>query len=207
MSARFVLVLVLAVSGSKAESEKKLQQAASDYAMTIDIAGPTTKADSGITCAPMTSTHVTIALPLFLPELKRYPKDFFTGAGIERMVLCGELTRGGQAWGGLAVGNGTFYLNLKNANVSAAHAARTFHHEVFHLVDEIDDKEWSSISGGFISDYAKTSPVEDRAELYSEMMVNSRGVAKKASGNSALERKQKLVESFVQKKLPGVQLR
>lgn len=206
----FTLLAVLlsaqagAVSGSRADGEKKLQQTASDYGLQIDIAGFGTKVDSGVTCSSMSSTHVTLALPIFLPQMKRYPRDFFSSAGIQRMVLCGDLVSDGRKLGGLAIGGRTFYLNLKSANLNAKHAARVFHHEVFHLVDVMDDGEWGRIRGGFISDYAKTGPREDRAELFSEMMVNARGVASKSASNPALKQKAQLIDRWVEAELPDL---
>ena len=85
-----------AAAGSRAESEEKLARASTAYDMKIDIAGDDTGVDSGVTCASMTSTHATLALPIFLPELTRYPSDFFSSTGIQRMVLCGDLTHGGK---------------------------------------------------------------------------------------------------------------
>lgn len=187
-----------AVSGSRAEGERKLAEAAAEYDMAIEIAGGGTKADRGVSCAAMSATHVTLALPLFVPELRRYPRDFFSSVGISRMVLCGDLTWDGKRVGGLAVGGSrTFYLNLKSANVSPGHAASSLHHEVFHLIDRVDEREWARTSGGFVSDYARTSPREDRAELFAQLMVNRRSVTSRASGNRALAEKVERLDGWV----------
>lgn len=197
----FVSVLLAATTahaGSRADSEKKLAAAAQERGMSIDIAGAGTSVDRGVSCAAMSSSHATIALPLFLPQLQRYPSDFFTGAGIQRMVLCGDLSHDGKNWGGLAFyASNTFYVNLKHANTNPTHATKTFHHEVFHLIDSMDDGAWSSAGGGYVSDYAKTGPREDRAETFAEMMTSPKN-ASRAKAKAAL------IKDFVQSNHPAL---
>ena len=194
----FVLVASIASAGSKAESERKLQAAAEERNMSIEIAGAGTSVDRGVTCKAMTSSHATIAVPLFLPQLQRYPTDFFSGAGIQRMVLCGDLSQDGKSWGGLAFyGSNTFYVNLKHANTNPTHATKTFHHEVFHLIDSMDDGAWSDAGGGYVSDYAKTGPREDRAETFAEMMVAPKSASK-------VKAKAALIKDYVGSNYPGL---
>jgi hypothetical protein len=175
-----------AVNGNRSDTERKLAAAAEERNMSIDIAAADTPVDRGVTCAAMSSSHATIALPLFLPQLERYPTDFFSNAGIQRMVLCGDLASKGKALGGLAVyASNTFYVSLKHANTNPGHATKAFHHEVFHLIDSMDDVAWSRAGGGYVSEYAKTGPKEDRAETFATMMTTPKN-AEKVKAKAAL---------------------
>ncbi len=131
---------------------------------------------------------------LIAEEMGRYPARLVELSGLKRVVVCADLTSQGKAVGGRS-DPGTIWLNAKAEN--ARLKRRLFHHEFFHLLEfnQIPPGgfsnqflvEWESICGreaydatssaadprkeGFINYYARKNPSEDRAEIYSMLLV------------------------------------
>jgi hypothetical protein len=174
---------------------------------------------SGIRVWPPIALDLDASLAPLIAELSVYPDGFFKAAGIERVVLSRGLERGGKPWGGFAIWagaqKGTLYVSLR----SVRHAAVTIHHEVFHLAQHVRSvqaraPEWRACNPkGFsydaegpmdraaprvatITDYARTSLVEDQAEVFAWLVADSGFIDEQASRDEAIACKAKLAKDF-----------
>lgn len=137
-------------------------------------------------------------LPLLEEELERYPDGFLGAVGIDRVVLGHHLHRGDSWLGGMAsTGDKAIFLSVPLTTFGCRYAAKTIHHEVFHMVDlnnphAFPRDEWESLNPtgfvyrwskwgeepqplGFVSRYATRNATEDRAETFETMVVDGLG--------------------------------
>ena len=108
----------------------------------VHIAGAATKFTAGvfpntIEGEPLKEQQLLDSLPLLLSELDRYPVDAIKSAGIHRIVLCGTLSIGHKAEGGLAdFASSTVYLSIPDWDADGSSLPRSLDHEIFHFIDE-----------------------------------------------------------------------
>ena len=138
------------------------------------------------------------ALDEIVAAFQRYPTAFLESSKIEHVALCRKLHNGTGAVtepAGLADPSARILFVSVNGlletqvGFDTGDLAETVHHEVFHMIDRhsrIDD-EWHGLNpagfvyaeredrwtrpDGFVSAYAATSPVEDRASVFQFLMV------------------------------------
>lgn len=78
--------------------------------------------------------------PMLIDEFSRYPKEFIEKSGLRQIVLCTELTFGGQSRNAIPdLQNSTLYLDIAQADATPAYRKSVIHHEFFHIVDYRDD--------------------------------------------------------------------
>ena len=169
---------------------------------------------------PPSALDVTSSAPALLNELTIYPDAFLKSSGLKRVVIARGLERHGTAWGGFAFWagpkKGTLYVSLRNL----ARAAVTIHHEVFHLTQHTSAIEsrrdsWSACNPpGFvyavdgeidrtrqrvatITGYARTSLVEDQAEMFAWAVSDGAFMAQQSQQDEAIACKAKLIRTFV----------
>lgn len=136
---------------------------------------------------------------LLVSELTLYSPEAIRASKLERLVLCSDLRGAEETVAGLAdIGFlvvDTIFVNIDRAARIWEHARRTVHHELFHCMDYHDDGyidfEWRKLNTpdftywhlnnltvcesheeGFLQDYCKSSEWEDKAVVFSYMMVN-----------------------------------
>lgn len=105
------------------------------------------------------------------------------------------------------------YLNIKGGG-AWLYMRAAFHHELFHMIDYFDDingyydQKWKSLNRpgfvyhkdriegqrakpqlGFISEYAMDAVIEDKAEVYSYLLIDHKGTEKLAREDRILARK------------------
>lgn len=186
------------------------------------LTGDSSKAvevSSGIVVWAPIALDLDVSLPALIAELSVYPDGFFKAAGLKRIVLTRGLERDRRAWGGFATwagpDKGTLYVSLRNV----VRAAVTIHHEVFHLAQHTRavsarEGDWRACNPkGFlyysegpvdraaprvatITDYARTSLVEDEAEVFAWLVADASFVDGQASRDEAIACKAKLVKDF-----------
>ncbi|HVA48296.1 MAG TPA: hypothetical protein VNH11_18160 [Pirellulales bacterium] len=167
--------------------------------------------------APVNADDLDDYVPILSEEFFLYPVEFINAVNLRRIVLCTRLMNGDTEAGGLAdLTNRTIYLNVSVSNDGYLRGA--FHHELFHLADDaqgrrnFDDEEWSSHNPpgfdyrggpwsmlanslsdtavpGFVSEYALTAVHEDKAELFSRLMVLGGELEECAASDSFLRGK------------------
>lgn len=166
-------------------------------------------------------------LRLFAAELFLYPVNAVSASGLKRVVLCKGLTVHGQEVGGTAsAGDGTLFLNVSNDSPLAASAAvhhELFH--FFDYADDGivgQDDRWSALNvpgfiygcglnsrrdpwaleftesfPGFLTRYCMAAVEEDKAEVFSHLVVNRSYVLRRAEKDPRLKAKLRAIESSV----------
>jgi hypothetical protein len=165
------------------------------------------------------STQVRVYTNLLAAELAVYPPDFIKRSNIERLVLCTNLRSHRHKVSGITDMGlfkiDTLFLDLSHTAHNWDFSRRTFHHELFHAIDFSDslegyiDTEWRKLNSedykyfasdenfsavetrqsGFITMYSTRSVLEDKAELYSFMIVEYPTVHERCLTDQVLSRK------------------
>ena len=165
------------------------------------------------------STQVRVYTNLLAAELAVYPPDFIKRSNIERLVLCTNLRSHRHKVSGITDMGlfkiDTLFLDLSHTAHNWDFSRRTFHHELFHAIDFSDslegyiDTEWRKLNSedykyfasdenftaietrqsGFITVYSTRSALEDKAELYSFMIVDYPTVQERCMTDQVLSRK------------------
>lgn len=168
-----------------------------------------------VSCLKADGPDLAYYTPLLVAGMKLYPDEVWKSGKIEKIVLGKKLLKNGVSWGGFAL------THKKTLMVNAeAWNAETFHHEVFHMLDEFEESRWSALNpsnfayrplttknqadstnrqAGFITSYARTSPKEDRADLFSAMMGDPKGTKDRVKRDDLLRGKVDALKGYVGK--------
>lgn len=131
--------------------------------------------------------------------LEHFPEDLLRKVKMEYIVFCGDLRNAEGSVAGLpAPPNNVMLLNLTNRD-SDRQIRELFFHEFYHLFEDrfglVRDQEWlrrfdagyhhgrqsleqykadriGSGGFGFLNNYSRSHPYEDRAEIFSMLMVS-----------------------------------
>ena len=164
-------------------------------------------------------TQVKIYTNLLFSELAVYPPEFIQQSNVERLVLCTNLRSFHHKISGLTDMGlfkiDTLFLDLSHAAKNWNFSRRTFHHELFHAIDFSDslegyiDTEWRKLNSedyryfatddnfraneidtaGFLTVYSTRSVIEDKAELYSYLVIDHTAVQTRCLKDQILARK------------------
>jgi hypothetical protein len=153
---------------------------------------------------------------LLISELTLYSPEAIAASKFERLVLCSDLRGGEDTVSGLSdigiLAVDTIFVNIDRAAKVWEQARRTVHHELFHCMDYHDDGylefEWRKLNSpdftywhmnnlsacetnqeGFLQDYCKRSEWEDKAVVFSYMMVNHAELLDRCRCDDVLEQK------------------
>ncbi len=152
---------------------------------------------SDIKRIPLVALNIAIGL-------ENLPEDLLRKVKMEYIVFCGDLQAAeGRVGGFPAPPNNTMFLNL-TGRTSDREIKALFFHEFYHLFEDrfklIKDPVWlkyfdagykNSYQGlmrphnnemgtggfGFMNNYSRSHPYEDRAEIFSALMVSKRYLA------------------------------
>jgi hypothetical protein len=109
--------------------------------------------DSRIHAAACDADDLARYESLFAEEFGLYPADVIRRAGLERVVLCKELSYSGQARGAIPdFGSNTLYLDAMRGAWDPTYLRKVIHHDFFHMIDYRDDgslysdKDWESLN-------------------------------------------------------------
>lgn len=179
------------------------------------------------------ATQIKIYANLLASELAIYPTEIFQLCNIERLVLCANLRSLHHKVSGLTDMGlfkiDTLFLDLSHASKYWDFSRRTFHHELFHAIDFSDslegfiDTEWRKLNpgdykyfanednfrateittAGFITAYSMRSAIEDKAELYSYMVMASEQVNARCTSDPVLARKVERMKTLLLKFSPA----
>lgn len=164
---------------------------------------------------PVTAADVDRAVPILASELRLYPKDLIRVIKLKRIMLFKGDDTGLLGYTDFEFG--TVYLNVSPSPTADTDLRITLHHELFHLLDYADDdmlyedEQWSShnpagfeygyafakdgtirlnkAAQGFLNDYSQTNPAEDKAEIFSRMVVCAEEVDQRAEKDPFLKTK------------------
>lgn len=135
--------------------------------------------------------------PKLAQAMKVYPASLWKAGRIKTIVLSKQVLKNGVSWGGMAVYKRTALLLDVSATSKDDWLRTAFHHEVYHLIDRVDEADWAALNpekfayrpvkasgavdktnsqAGFVSAYARTGAGEDRAELFAFMVATPKVV-------------------------------
>jgi hypothetical protein len=195
-------------------SVQSLDEIAREYKIGIDWQAE--KSEGRVTHLAARKELLPEAIKLLQSEVLVYSAPIIKESKLERIVLCSSLKHEKHEIGGAMIADeGILYLDADSIR-SWNPTRRAFHHEFFHCIDYHDDiwryadpvwKKYNekgfeySVSKfknrkdkfvhrlGFISTYSMTAVHEDKAELYSHMVINYNDVRERIKGDPILKEK------------------
>ena len=182
--------------------------------------------NNNITCDKTSKENLKKNFPLIKKNLEIYKSEFLKKINLRFIVLCENLFISKINTAGIPDHKKrTLILDLK---FNEKYFERVIHHEVFHIIHDsykkiFDEKVWSSFNNkefqyaecstcsdrlgldlyyetnGFLTEYSKSIPSEDMAEVYSFLMTNKINIKNKSEKDSILSNKVKFIEYGINK--------
>jgi len=182
----------------------------------------------------LTPNEAKEVLPQFFAAMDIFPVRFLQETKLNTVVLCRNLRMNGQLAGGVATSTGIIVLNVpihshviyhemfhiadkqrNNSEWIKLNSKQFVYGGSIFNADTEDlnrgdkrkmtaAKKDTDIRKDFVSDYATTSEMEDRAETFAVMVTDHRQFEKLASTAPALKRKAEKVKSIVREFSPGM---
>ena len=182
--------------------------------------------NNNITCDKTSKESLKKNFPLIEKNLEIYKSEFLKKINLRFIVLCENLFISKINTAGIPDHKKrTLILDLK---FNEKYFERAIHHEVFHIIHDsykkiFDEKVWSSFNNkefqyaecstcsdrlgldlyyetsGFLTEYSKSIPSEDMAEVYSFLMTNKINIKNKSKKDSILSNKVKFIEYGINK--------
>lgn len=187
-----------------------------------------------ITGEVLTPNEAKEVLPQFFAAMDIFPVRFLQETKLNAVVLCRNLRMNGQPAGGVASSTGVIVLNvpifshviyhevfhiadkqrnniewIKLNSKQFVYGGNMFYPDSENL-DKSDKRKMTAakkdtdIRKDFVSDYATTSEMEDRAETFAVMVTDPKQFEKLASANPVLKRKADKAKSIVREFSPGM---
>ena len=110
-------------------------------------------ARSSIRATACTPEELARYTRLFAEEFGLYPPDVIRYAQLERVVVCKDLSYGGQLRGAIPdFDSKTLYLDAVRGSFNPTYQRKVIHHDFFHMIDFRDDgnlyadKEWERLN-------------------------------------------------------------
>ncbi len=172
--------------------------------------------DDNITCNKTKKTNLDEKFPTVEKNIKRYNSTFLKKIDLKYIVFCEGLFVSNINTGGIPDNkNRTLILDI---NFNEKYFERMIHHEIFHMIENSyedyfnenkftlfndTDFEYAECStctnrlnldlykntNGFLTEYSKSIPSEDMAEIFSFLMVNKNLIEEKIKKDSILNNK------------------
>ena len=182
--------------------------------------------NNNITCDKTSKENLNKNFPIINKNLEIYKSEFLKKINLRFIVLCENLFISKINTAGIPDHKKrTLILDLK---FNEKYFERAIHHEVFHIIHDsykkiFDEKVWSSFNNkefqyaecstcsdrlgldlyyetnGFLTEYSKSIPSEDMAEVYSFLMTNKINIKNKSEKDSILSNKVKFIEYGINK--------
>jgi len=182
--------------------------------------------NNNITCDKTSKESLKKNFPLIKKNLEIYKSEFLKKINLRFIVLCENLFISKINTAGIPDHKKrTLILDLK---FNEKYFERVIHHEVFHIIHDsykkiFDEKVWSSFNNkefqyaecstcsdrlgldlyyetnGFLTEYSKSIPSEDMAEVYSFLITNKINIKNKSKKDSILSNKVKFIEYGINK--------
>jgi hypothetical protein len=195
------------------QAPDSLQGLAEEYG--IEILQEWNSKDGQVGFDKIASFQLQPAFRLLSTELAIYSASMIKVSRLKRIILCSQVYSRGKTIGGALMGSsGNLYLPV-NWLIPQTYRRLAFHHELYHCFDYHDmsqflDAEWTKLNEpgftysnanykgdqtelmwrpGFVSPYAMTKVGEDKAELYTHMILHYKAVALKCEKDAILKRK------------------
>ena len=180
--------------------------------------------DDNITCNKTNQQNLNTKFPLIERNIKRYNSEFLKKINLKYIVFCEGLLISNINTGGIPDNkNRTLILDI---NFIEKYFERMIHHEIFHMIqnsyeDDFDDQLFSLFNNstfeytecstcsdrlnldlyentnGFLTEYSKSIPSEDMAEIFSFLMVNKNLIEEKIKKDSILNNKVNFIKTNI----------
>ncbi len=172
--------------------------------------------NNNITCNKTNQENLNSKFPIIERNIKRYNSKFLKKIDLKYVVFCEGLFVSKINTGGIPDNkNRTLILDI---NFNEKYFERMIHHEIFHMIqnsyeDHFNDLKFSLFNNsdfeyaecstcsdrlnldlyentnGFLTEYSKSIPSEDMAEIFSFLMVNKNLIEEKIKNDSILNKK------------------
>ena len=182
--------------------------------------------DDNITCNKTNQENLNSKFPIIERNIKRYNSKFLKKIDLKYVVFCEGLFVSKINTGGIPDNkNRTLVLDI---NFNEKYFERMIHHEIFHMIqnsyeDHFNDLKFALFNNsdfeyaecstcsdrlnldlyentnGFLTEYSKSIPSEDMAEIFSFLMVNKNLIEEKIKNDSILNKKVNFIKSKISK--------
>ena len=182
--------------------------------------------DKNITCARTHSNNLNNKFFIIEKNLNIYSPSFLKKNNIRYLVMCENLFISNINTGGIAdTKKRTLIIDI---NFNSKYFERMIHHEIFHMIQKsnskyFDEQKWVSLNRedfeyakcstcsdrlnldlykkteGFLTEYSKSIPSEDMAEVFSFLMTDKAKVEVKSDDDMILKNKIDFIKSSLLK--------
>ena len=182
--------------------------------------------NKNITCEEVNKNNLNTKFPLIEKNLNRYNSNFLNKIRLKYVVFCENLFISGINTGGIPDNkNRTLILDI---NFNKKYFERMIHHEIFHMIQNshikyFDEDKFSSFNqtsfnyaecstcsnrlnldlyektDGFLTEYSKSIPSEDMAEIFSFLMTDKETIEDKINSDKILNYKVNFIKSNLAK--------
>ena len=182
--------------------------------------------DKNITCARTDSNNLSNKFFIIEKNLNSYSPSFLKKNNIRYLVMCENLFISNINTGGIPdTKKRTLIIDI---NFNPKYFERMIHHEIFHMIQKsnskhFNEKKWSALNRkdfeyakcstcsdrlnldlykkteGFLTEYSKSIPSEDMAEVFSFLMTDKAKVEVKSDDDMILKNKIDFIKSSLSK--------
>ena len=182
--------------------------------------------DDNINCNKTTQQNLDTKFPIIERNLNRYNSKFLKKINLKYIVFCEGLFISNINTGGIPDNkNRTLILDI---NFNEKYFERMIHHEIFHMIQNthieyFDEDKFSSFNqtsfnyaecstcsdrlnldlyektDGFLTEYSKSIPSEDMAEIFSFLMTDKETIEDKIYSDKILNNKVNFIKSNLAK--------
>ena len=182
--------------------------------------------DDNITCNKTNQENLNSKFPIIERNIKRYNSKFLKKIDLKYVVFCEGLFVSKINTGGIPDNkNRTLILDI---NFNEKYFERMIHHEIFHMIqnsyeDHFNDLKFALFNNsdfeyaecstcsdrlnldlyentnGFLTEYSKSIPSEDMAEIFSFLMVNKNLIEEKIKKDFILKNKVNFIKTNILK--------
>ena len=182
--------------------------------------------NNNISCDKATKESLDKSFPIIKKNLEIYESKFLKKINLRFIVLCENLFISKINTAGIP--DHEKRILILDLNFNEKYFERVIHHEVFHMIHDshkkiFDEKVWSNFNynefqyaecstcsdrlgldlydetNGFLTEYSKSIPSEDMAEVYSFLVTNKINIKNKSKKDPILFNKIKFIESRINK--------
>ena len=182
--------------------------------------------DDNITCNKTNQENLNTKFPIIERNIKRYNSKFLKKIDLKYIVFCEGLFISNINTGGIPDNkNRTLILDI---NFNKKYFERMIHHEIFHMIqnsyeNDFNDQKFSLFNNsdfeygkcstcsdrlnldlykntnGFLTEYSKSIPSEDMAEIFSFLMINKNLTEEKIKNDPILNNKVNFIKLNISK--------
>ena len=182
--------------------------------------------EKNITCARTDTNNLNNKFLIIEKNLNSYSSSFLKKNNIRYLVMCENLFISNINTGGIPdTKKRTLIIDI---NFNPKYFQRMIHHEIFHMIQKsnskyFDEEKWVSLNTedfeyakcstcsdrlnldlyknteGFLTEYSKSIPSEDMAEVFSFLMTDKAKVEDKSDNDIILKNKINFIKSSLSK--------